>query len=299
MATPMIREQFENITALGLALRTVFNDEIQLSDPLWALANVQTSSRAAERNQGVGGFGDVPEYNGAIEYDGFELLYRTTYEHKEYALGMEVERKLIDDEEYGVMRQRASKLGLAFDRTVTKHLVSIFNNAFAATPVGGDAVSLCNDSHPYSSTDADTQGNKGTSALSHDAIITTATAMMQFEDSRHNPMNVIPDTLVVPVALVPTARVILESVNRSGNANNDTNINRGYNLVSSHYLTDAESWFLVDSRLARQYLKWFWRVRPEFVEDPTSDYNLAIKYRGYMRYSYGWDHWAWIYGHTV
>ena len=118
-------------------------------------------------------------------------------------------------------------------------------------------------------------------------------------DSRHNMLNIIPDTIIVPVALEPTARVILESVQRSGNANNDANINRGYNLVTSHYLSDAESWFMVDSRMARQYLNWYWRVRPEFVEDPTSDYNLALKYRGYMRYSYGWDHWAWIYGHTV
>lgn len=295
----MIRDQFENITALGLALRTVFNDEIRLNDPLWTLANVQTSGRAAERNQGVGGFGDVPEYNGAIEYDSFELLYRKTYEHKEYALGMEAERKLLDDDEYGVIRQRATKLGIAFDRTVTKHLASIFNNAFDANFTGGDAVALCSDSHPYSPTDASTQDNAGATALSHDAVISTATTMMQYMDSRGNPLNVIPDTIIVPVALLPTARVIVESVQRSGNANNDTNINRGYTILTSHFLTDTTNWFMVDSRLARQYLNFFWRTRPEFQEDPTSDYNLALKYRGYMRYSYGWDHWCWIYGHAV
>jgi len=299
MGTPMIREQFENITALGLALRATFNDEIRLNDPLWSVANVQTSTRAAERNQGVGSFGDVPEYNGSIEYDSFELLYRTTYEHKEYAQGMAVERKLIDDDEYGVMTQRAAKMGISFDRTVTKHLVSVFNNAFTAAYAGGDAVALCSDSHPYSPTDANTQDNAGSTSLSHDAVISTVTTMMGYKDSRGNPLNVIPDTIIVPVALLPTARVIVESVQRSGNANNDTNINRGYTILWSHFLTDANNWFMVDSRLARQYFKFYWHTRPEFTESPMSDYDLERKYRGYMRYSYGWDHWAWIYGHAV
>lgn len=299
MTTPMIREQFENLTALGLTLRTVFMDEIRLTDPLWTLFNVQTSTRAAERNQGVGGFGDVPEYNGSIEYDAFELLYRKAYEHKQYALGMSIERQLLDDEEYGVMRQRAAKLGLAFDRTATKHMVSVFNNAFSTSFVGADGVSLCNNSHPYSPSNAATQSNKGTSALSHDALVSTMTAMMSFQDSRGNPLNIMPDTLVVPVALLPTARVIVESVARSGTANNDANINAGYTILASHYLPSAVDWFLVDSRMARQYLNWYWRVRPEFQEDPTGDYQLELKYRGYMRYSYGWDHWCWIYGHDV
>jgi phage major head subunit gpT-like protein len=298
MGTPMIRDQFENLTALGLSLRTVFNDEIQMTDPLWTLANVQTSTKAAERDQGVGGFGDVPAYNGSIEYDSFELLYRQTYTHAQYALGMAVSRELIDDEEYGVMRQRASKLGLSFDRTATKYLASIFNNAFNAANAGADAVALCSDSHPYSPTDASTQDNAGSSVLSHDAVVSTITTMMGFMDSRGNPMTVIPDTLVVPVALLPTARVIVESIQRSGNANNDANINRGLTILYSHYLTDATNWFMVDSRLAKQYLNWFWRTRPEFQEDPTSDYNLELRYRGYMRFSFGWDHWAWIYGHV-
>lgn len=299
MSTPMIREQFENLTALGLVLRSVFSDEIRLADPLWSLFNVLTSARGAERNQGMGGFGDVPEYNGSIEYDAFELLYRKTYEHKQYALGMSIERQLLDDEEYGVMRQRASKLGLAFDRTATKHMVSVFNNAFSSAHLGADGVSLCSDSHPYSPTNAAVQDNKGTAALSHDALVSVATAMMAFKDSRGNPLNIMPDTLVVPVALLPTARVIVESVGRSGTANNDANVNAGYNIIASHYLTSSVDWFLVDSRMARQYLNWFWRVRPEFQEDPTGDYQLELKYRGYMRYSYGWDHWCWIYGNDV
>lgn len=298
MATPMIRANFENITNLGLALRTVFLDQVQFNDPLWSLAGVFDSNRAAERSQGMGGFGDVPEYTGVINYDAMEQLYRTTFEHRQYALGMAVERQLIDDDEYSVMAGRATNLGLAFDRTATKHLAGILNNAFDSTVAGGDGVELCGD-HPYSPSNSSTQSNAGTSALTHDAVVATRKLMMQFEDSQGNPANVMPDTLVVSVDNLDEAQVIAQSALRSDNANNNINSVAGLNVVSSLYLTDSNNWFMVDSQLARQHMQWYWRVRPEFQEDPTSDYNLVMRYRGYMRYSYGWDHWRWIYGHQV
>ena len=56
---------------------------------------------------------------------------------------------------------------------------------------------------------------------------------------------------------------------------------------------------VADSGLARRHLWWFDRVAPEFVMDPTSDFNLVTRYRGYMRYSFGADDWRWLYGHSV
>lgn len=298
MATPMQRGQFENITNLGLALRAAFFDQVQFVDPLWSIAGVVESGRAAERMQSIGGFGDVPEYTGAIEYDSMQQLYRTTFEHKEYALGMAVERKLVDDEEYGIISQRAQQLGLTFDRSATKALAGVLNNSFSSSVAGGDSVELCG-AHPYSPANASTQSNAGTSALTHDALVATRIAMMQFEDSRENPLNCMPDTLIVPVGLYDTANVIVNSAQQSGNANNDVNTNAQIRVVTSHYLTDANNWWLVDSRMARMHWLWFWRTRPEFQDDPTSDYNLAMRYRGYMRYSFGWDAWQWVYGHEV
>lgn len=298
MATPITRNQFDALTNLELALRATFFDQIEFSDPLWGLVNVQDSSRAAERTLGTGGFGDVPEYTGTIEYDSFEELYTATFTHKQYALGMAVERQLIDDDEYGVMATRASRLGLSFDRSATKAMVNTLNNAFA-TVTGPDGVVLCSASHPYSPTNASVQSNAGSSALTHDAVVSTRIAMMNYEDSQGNPMNIMPDTLVVPINLMDTANVIVGSAQRSGSANNDVNTNAEFNVVTSHYLTDSNNWFMVDSRMARMHWQWYWRVRPEFKADPTSDYNLVMKYRGYMRYSYGWDHWAWVYGHNV
>lgn len=305
MATPMLEGQFSALTNLSVALRAVFYDQLNgmngavAGQSVQGMFNRQTSKRAQEKDQGVGGFGNVPEYTGAIQYDNFDLLYGTTYSHKEYAQGIVVERKLIDDEEYGVMANRARLLGLAFDRTREVHAASVFNNAFSASYLGGDSKALCATDHPYSPSVATTQSNKGTAALTHDNVITAALAMMAFVDARGNPMNITPDTLLVPIALLPTAQVIAGSTLKSGTANNDMNVNGTYNVVASRYLTDTNNWFLIDSRMAMMYLNWFDRVLPEFVDDPTSNYNLEAKFRGYMRYSFGWDHWSWVYGSEV
>lgn len=305
MATPMTRNAFENLTNLGLMLRGVFTDQLRaVADPnqeILSFYNVQTSTRAAERNQGMGGFGDVPEIiDTNIPYDSFELLYRSTYTHKEYAKGMAVERKLIDDDEYGAIAQRTRLMGIAFDRSIYKNAASVFNNAFTAGATSGsDGVALCSASHPYSPTNASTQANSGTLPLTHDNVIATQQAMMEFDDSLANPQLVVPDTLLVPVGLYNTALTIVGSTNKSGTANNDANTIGGLRVVVSRYLTDANNWFLIDSTMSRMYLNWFWRVRPEFALNPTSDYDLVAKARGYMRYSFGWDDWRWVYGHNV
>ncbi|HEX2907415.1 MAG TPA: Mu-like prophage major head subunit gpT family protein [Phototrophicaceae bacterium] len=298
---PMTRAQWESLTNIETALRTVWLDQIQPDTTLMGLYDVETSQRAQEKNLGYGGLGDVPEYTGTLKFDGFEELFPATYLHKEYAKGIALERKLVDDEEYGVMRQRAQLSGLAFDRTVQKHAAVIFNTAFDTSAITGpDGKALCATDHPHSPSDVTPQSNRGVEPLSHDSVRTTKELMRRFQDSEGNPLNVMPDTLVVPIELEDAARVIVESTQRSGVANNDINTQRGYNIVTSPFLmTDANNWFLIDSRLARLWLHWYWRIRPEFTTDPTSDFNLVLRFRGYMRYVYGFDHWAWIYGHVV
>lgn len=304
-ATPMIEENFTAITNLAVGLRIIFNDQMssvnELGADLFSLYDVQTSDGAVEYAQGVGGFGDVPVYTGTLEYAAFELLYPKTFTHVEYALGTAVERKLIDDAMYGVINGRASKLGLAFDRKRYKDAASVFNNAAStvAPYVGADGKALVAADHPLSPTNAGTQSNAGSTALSYDAIIAAEQAGMAFTDSKGNPGDTIFDTLVVPLGLRQTAINLVGSELRPGTANNDMNTLRGYNVFVSKYLTDSNNWFLVDSQKARQELLWFNRVMPEFTADPASDYNLVSKFRGYMRYSYGYVDWRWIYGSIV
>lgn len=296
-----ISEQWAELLEPGL--RSIFEiarTELAAASVIPRLFNVTGSGKAQEHDLGVGGFSDFPEYEGAIEYDDPEQGYKTTYTHVEYAKGFQVERRLVDDDQYNIINKRPRALAIAAMRTREKHAASVFNNAFSASYTGADAVALCG-SHPYSPSNAATQSNSGTTALSGAAIIATRKLMRAYKDDRGELVSISPDTIVVPPELEDVAWEEIESVNKAGTGDNDGNFVRSKirNLVVWDYLTDANNWFLVDSMLAQLYLNWFNRVNLELKMDPTSDYNLVSKWRAYMRYSYGWSDWRWIYGHNV
>ena len=52
-------------------------------------------------------------------------------------------------------------------------------------------------------------------------------------------------------------------------------------------------WFLQDG--SRHELNFFWRVKPEFKNEEDFD-TFVAKYRGYMRYSYGFSDWRGMVG---
>lgn len=265
------------------------------------LYDVATSSKAAEHNLGIGGFGDWKEYKGRIEYDANEKGFQTNYVHVEFVDGFKVERKLVDDDLYNIINPKPRGLAIAGMRKREKDAASVFNNAFSSSYVGGDAVALCSTAHPYSPSNASTQGNKGTTALSYDAVETTRRLMRAYKDDRGELITMNPDTLLVPPGLERTAWEIVNTVNQPYTANNTGNFvaSKFSRVIVWDYLTDTNNWFMIDSMLAGMYLHWYDRVPMEFAMDPTSDFSLEARFRGYMRYSYGWDDWRWIYGHEV
>lgn len=294
---PMIQENFGSL--LEPKLREIFFQEyLQIPGLRDRLFSVQTSGKAKETDYGIGAFAEWKEFTGAIDYDQFYELWEIEYSHTEFAKGFKVERRLVDDNQYNVIFNRAALLGRSAARKVENDAASVFNNAFSSSYTGYDSVALCG-SHPYSPDNAATQANKGTSALSRDAIITARTAMREFEDDRTNRILVVPDMLLIPIELEDTAYRIIQSAQVSGTADNDANFLRGrFQVVSWELLTDANNWFMIDSRMMKSFLIWFNRIPLEFGQAEEFDTMLA-KFRAYMRYSYGWSDWRWIYGQEV
>jgi hypothetical protein len=297
----MISEKWPQLLEAGL--RIVFEqarDEIDRTSLIRQLFNVQTSDSAFEESASVGGLRDWFEYKGAIEYAEPEPGWGARYEHTEYVQGMIIERKLLDDSKYREINARAAMLATSAMRTREKHAASVFNNAFSTSFLGGDGVALAGD-HPYSPTNASTQSNKGSTALSNTSIAATMALMRGYKGQGGEHLNVMPDMLIVPPALESAAYVALNSALLPGGSLNDVNYlaSQRFTVVVWKYLEDTNNWFMVDSSLMRRWLNWFDRVPIEFSQDPRSDFELMLRYRGYMRYSYGWDDWRWIYGHEV
>lgn len=297
-----ISEQWAELLEPGLrAIFEVQRDALAEASRIPMLFNVTGSNKAQEHDLGVGGMSDWEEYEGAIEYDDFDQLYKTTYTHVEYVKGFKVERKLVDDDQYNIISKRPRQLALTAMRTREKHAASVFNNAFSSSYTGGDGVSLCNDSHPLSPEhSSDTHDNAGTLALSYDNVVTVRRLMREYPDDRGELVQVNPDTLLVPPELEESAWTIFETMNKPDTADYHANFVRSKlrQVVVWDYLTDANAWFLIDRGLAKLYLNWFDRVPLEFEMDPTSDFRLEARFRGYMRHSYGWSDWRWLYGNN-
>jgi hypothetical protein len=276
-------------------LREVFyvqRDALAAESKIPLLFNQITSNKAYEYFLGAGGMNDWAEYKGAIEYDDMEQLWRTQLTHAEYVKGFKVERKLVDDDQYNIINARPSQLALSAMRTREKAAADIFNNC-ASSGTGGDSSYLCVSTHDYSPTNGAHQSNAGSDVLSYDHIIEARLAMRAYEDDRGELIQCMPDTL-----LEQTAYEIFRTMNQPNTTDYVANFVGSWlkRVVVWDYLTTSNHWWLIDSRLAKQYLLFVDRVPLEFEMDPTSDFRLEARFRGYMRYSTGWSDWRWVYG---
>jgi hypothetical protein len=263
------------------------------------LFNMQESRKAQEHDLEMGDIADFAPFTGTIPYDDTGEGYKTNYVHAEFARGMKLERKLVDDDLYNVIARRPSQLGLAAFRKRETDAASVFNNVVVAGITGGDGVALGSTAHPSNNGGA-SQSNLGTTALSPTELDTARITMVKYKSNRGNPLTIQPDTIIVPVDLQSYAYEIISSRGKVDTAQNNVNFHYGsYKLVVwPNYLASTTRWFLADSKIMKMYLNWFDRVTPQFFRDV--DFNtLTAQFAGYMRYSYGWSDWRWLYAENA
>lgn len=285
---------------LDPGLRKIFIDEYTLPDTVAdKIYGMEKSTKATEYDYAIGGIGDLEEFSGTIPYSDFEGQYRISYTAKEWVKGMKIERKLVDDDQYSVINRRPQILALAAKRTREKHGASVFNNAFNTTVfAGGDTKALCASDHTWVGTSS-TQSNLGSTALSKTSLATARLAMRNFLDDTDNLLTAMGDTLIVPPELEQTAWELMSSDKEVGVTDNTANFWKGkYKVIVWDYLSDTGNWFLIDSRYAKMFLKWFDRIPVEFNKDKDFD-TYVSKWSTYTRYSYGFSSWTWLYGSNV
>ena len=286
--------------------------DIAMSSPpdmLNTLFSVESSTRFEEQYQGMGALGTVPVVDGSVPYHDFDAGYRTDIRNYEMAMGIQVERRLADDDQYNQINRRAGNMASAFNNTIETDAANVFINAFTdsgtnrmgASTNGADGVALLSTAHPDSPANTNsTQSNEGTYALTIDNLDTTRQNMRNFKDDKGNLLGVNPNTLLVPPELERTATQLVNqrAIYEPGSAQYDVNMFSGrFNLIVWDRLTDSNAWFLMDSVLMKQHLIWQWRIRPEFSQSEDFD-GITAKYRGYMRYGIGWTDWRFIYGNN-
>ena len=276
-----------------------FNRRPQMLNRLF---NVQLSQRAYEAISGVGAIGIDAWKNyansGAVSEADFDQGYKKTYTHVEYPLDFYVERKTIDDANFPAVFRLAERIGDSAAVFRETEAASVFTNAFNGSFLGADGVALCSDSHPNSPQKTGvTQDNNFALSLTKANVATVREAMMAFTDDNGNKMAVTPDTILVPPDLEDEALEITASQLDPASANNTINPQYGrFRVMTWHYLTDTNAWFMIDSGLMRQSLDWFDRVPFSVAMREGDDRTLRAYWRAYQRFSYGWSDWRWIAG---
>lgn len=263
-----------------------------------------TNGREDMRFSQVGTLDDWSQFTGSVDYQSSTQGYDTVLTPLEFASGIQIERKLMDDDQFQIMDQRPRGLATSAARTREKHGARLFNNAFSYDTmfyVNSEGVAMCSNSHTTTSGASTASGfdNLGTAALSATAVAAARIQMRKFRGDQAEKINIVPDELIIPVDLYEEAFEIVSSMGKVDTANNNRNVHEGqYTIKEWLYMTDVDNWFLSDSRMRMQSLGWSDRIPVEFAFAEDLD-TIVGKWRGYMRYAPGAWEWRWVMGHNV
>lgn len=262
------------------------------------LYGMETTDKNYEMVSGVGGLTDLQEFDGQVAYDTPSQLYDTSVYFPEYVLGMKVQRKMYDDDMFGIMDRRPWQMAISVARTREKMGATPWNDAFVTALSDGQP--LCSDSHPYSPDDSTTQDNKGTSSLSATAIeATRRIAHTSIFNDRGELAMVNYDTILTTVTKEEVAWEIINSKGKVDTAENNRNFHYGrYNLAIWDRLTNPYYWFMIDSKLSKMFFTWWDRVKPEYNYDKDFD-TYVSKWSTYMRCNTSMSDWRPVYGHAA
>jgi len=306
MGSPLDSSQF--VRLLDTRLREVAEATyMELPTMIDTMFRVVDSNSAWEEFFSVGAVPDIPEFNGKLSYLGVAPGYHIKMEPKEYAGGVQSERKLIDDKKYAVLDDRARGLMTSAQRTREKLGARSFQNAFSSSfdfSTSEEGVSLCSSSHTTKAGTSTSTGfdNSGTSALSKTSVASTRISMKQFRNDISERIDVSDNlALVVPDNLADTAMEIVQTPKSLDTAEGNINPQyQRYKVIVWPRLDDSDTnnWFMVDLDAMKRAHIWINRIMPE-VKSTVDFETYILKTAVYFRCAYGFTDWRWIYGHQV
>lgn len=196
----------------------------------------------------------------AITMDTAGESYNQIARIKKVGLGFGITQEAVDDNQYGsTIQQYAPSFARAFITAQEIEAMIYFNNPTDATnyPLG-DTKSLLATDHPiYSGTIANTPSTQ--TDFSEAALEDALTALTYFTDDRGNPIVVRAPKLFIAAGKDFDAVRVLNADKQAYTQSNNPNAVRVLGLVpeiiTSHYLTNVKSWFLLTDIPGRYFYR--------------------------------------------
>jgi len=262
------------------------------------LYEVENSDRSFEEEVLFTGFGTAPTKNegAAVVYDDAGESFTARYTNETIALAFAITEEAMEDNLYDTFAKlRAKGLARAMANTKQVKAAKLYNEGF--TTAQGDGVSLFNASHP--TVGDGNQSNIGTAAAISEASLESAViAIQKFKDDRGILIGSSAVSLHVPVDLMFTCDVLLNTPGIVGSADNDINSVRNLGVFPSGYFTnrrftDTNGYFIKTD--VPNGSKMFNRTPLQTKMEPDFDTgNLRFKAR--ERYSFGVSDWRGWFG---
>lgn len=264
------------------------------------LYNVRKSKHYSESVAGLTGIGGFQPTDGRVPYTDLEEDYSKTFTHQVWQLGVEIKRELIDDSRILDMEALASMLTDSWSFTLEEMLHAPFNNCTATsftyegksfTNTGADGLALASNAHTSKTGKGSNQDNYTTNPLTIANLKIAEDMMKGFQTDIGKKGNWKGDTLFVPYELRNEAFEIAYSTGKINSGDNNINpYKEKFNVIVSDWLTDTDSWFLLDSRALRNNLYFIERV-PLEISSQKEFNSGAWQIKGYGRYSLGFRSW--------
>jgi hypothetical protein len=283
----LLKELLPGLNALfGLEYKSYGEEHKEIYD-------TETSERSFEEETKLSGFSAAPVKNegAAIAYDNAQEAWTARYNHETIALGFSITEEAVEDNLYDSLSKRYTKaLARAMAYTKQVKAASVLNNGFSSSYTGGDGQPLFSASHPLVS--GGTNSNRLTASdLNETSLEAAVIQIAGWTDERGLLIAAKPNKLIVPPALMFTAKRLLDTELRVATADNDINalkamgsIPGGYTV--NHFLTDTNAWFLTTD--VPNGMKHF--VRTPLQNSMDGDFDTGnVRYKSRERYSFGWS----------
>jgi hypothetical protein len=283
----LLKELLPGLNALfGLEYKTYGEEHKEIYE-------TETSERSFEEETKLSGFSAAPvkAEGAAIAYDNAQEAWTARYNHETIALGFSITEEAVEDNLYDSLSKRYTKaLARAMAYTKQVKAASVLNNGFSSNYVGGDGQPLFSASHPLIT--GGTNSNRLTASdLNETSLEAAVIQIAGWTDERGLLIAAKPNKLIVPPALMFTAKRLLDTELRVATADNDINalkamgsIPGGYTV--NHFLTDTNAWFLTTD--VPNGMKHF--VRTPLQNSMDGDFDTGnVRYKSRERYSFGWS----------
>ena len=238
------------------------------------------------------GFGAAPQLPDGtpVSYQQGGVLFLKRYLYKVYGLAFALTKVLVEDGDHIRIGQVYAR-HLAQSLVETKELLAanVLNTAFSAQAGNGDGVALISNAHPI--VNGTFSNQLATAAvLSQTSLEQMLIQIRQAVDNNGKKIRLVPRQLIVAPGNIFQAEVLLKSVLRTGNANNDINPVKSIGLLDEgaavlSRLTSNTAWWVQTD--APEGFKLLMRRRLEKTMEGDFETD-TMRYKATERYDIGY-----------